>query len=766
VIDKLLELKGLGVLRDALPNGAVGLAKCTVIYGENGRGKTTLARLLTSLSTGDCTCLGPMQTIGYDASPCAGLLVSRSQYSLRRSSWTPQPLPSVVVFDSDFVRRNVYTGTSVNPGHRRNLCSFALGEEGVALADKVERLNDEIKGTTRKIGEVERGLSQLAGGLLTIDGFLELVEDPEIDARVAEAQKLVQAALDAGPLQTARVLTHLPNWSAPTPEDAEVLTQSLDGVATDAAEKTRRHVEERLGSGGEEWLRIGLRYLRDEHCPFCGQGITGSELVEAFRGYFGQAYAELRQRVDECAGRVEAACSELLLQQMRTVIAENEAAAEFWAKYLSVPELSSPLGGVDAAMSAARSGLLPAFQRKKADLLSPAEPDMPSEELQERLRSAVLSVEAYNQTVDQANETIERSKTAASTSSLREADSALKRLQLQQRRWEPEISGACTELLRLRQVRQEQEELKDEAKRGLYQYMSRTMVSYRAAVNGFLAKCSTAFKIAEMDVGFAGGEPRADFSIELFGYRASVASRATDGPHFDTMLSDGDRRTLAFAFFLARLDCDPSLAGRTVVLDDPVASLDTHRTSCTVEAITGLSRRCGQLIVLTHDPAFAMATSDALAEAGMGRGGQLSVLRLARDGEWSTICACDADELCKTVLERSIEVLEDFVCGPSHVAAIDAVKSIRPAVEGLLRLKYPREFRGARDFGAMANRIRDAAEGTRLHRLAGYVEELHAVCSYYATSYMHVERPHTQAVPGDAEALSWIERALELVDVL
>ncbi len=766
MIDKLLKLKGLGVFCDALPHGAVELAKCTVVYGENGRGKTTLSRLLASLSTGDCSVLGPMRTICCGASPRAELLVSQSHYSLRESSWSPQPLSSVLVFDSDFVKRNVYTGTSVGPDHRRNLCNFALGEKGVELANEVERLNEEIKGITHSIGSLQRSLEGLLTGVMTLDDFLRLPKDSEIDARIADTQKLMQAARDADVLRNRPTLQRLPDWSGPTSEQLSVLTRTIEDVAVDAVDRTRRHIQERLAAGGEEWLRTGLQYVRDERCPFCDQSIGDVQLIQCFRAYFSQAYAELRQAVHECATQVKAACSELLLEQMRRLTAENEAAAAFWGNYVAIPELGSPLGDVEAALVAIRSGLLPAFEQRKENLLVPVEPSTPIDWLSQMCDTAVTALQAYNERVDQANTAIEQVRATASADGLRDAESTLQRLQLQKRRWEPELSKLCIELTRLRGEKTERQTVKDKAKQDLDDYMSETMGDYRAAVNDFLGKCNAAFRIAKMDVGFAGGEPRADYSIDLFGYQASVAARATDGPHFDTMLSDGDRRTLAFAFFLARLNCDPSLTDRIVVLDDPVASLDTHRTSCTVEAIVNLAPRCGQLIVLTHDPAFAMAMSDALVAAGMAKGKRLSVLRLARDGDWSTICACDPDELCQTVLERSIRTLEEFRDGPSDVAAIDAVRCIRPAVEGLLRLKYPRELRGARDFGSMVARIREAAEESRLCRLRDCVDELHAVCSFYATRYMHVDRPHTQSVPGDKEVLSWVKRALNLLDSL
>mgnify|MGYP002682754772 CR=1 FL=1 len=61
-------------------------------------------------------------------------------------------------------------------------------------------------GAGEAIAQKLKELARTARGVRWYEQFLELVEDPEIDARVAEAQKLVQAALDAGiPLTTNQV---------------------------------------------------------------------------------------------------------------------------------------------------------------------------------------------------------------------------------------------------------------------------------------------------------------------------------------------------------------------------------------------------------------------------------------------------------------------------------------------------------------------------------------------------------------------------------
>ncbi len=79
-----------------------------------------------------------------------------------------------------------------------------------------------------------------------------------------------------------------------------------------------------------------------------------------------------------------------------------------------------------------------------------------------------------------------------------------------------------------------------------------------------------------------------------------------NGPSFRNTLSAGDRNTLALAFFFASLDRDPALADKIVVIDDPMTSLDEHRSLTTVHEMRQLHDRVSQMIVLSHSKPFLL----------------------------------------------------------------------------------------------------------------------------------------------------------------
>jgi hypothetical protein len=53
-------------------------------------------------------------------------------------------------------------------------------------------------------------------------------------------------------------------------------------------------------------------------------------------------------------------------------------------------------------------------------------------------------------------------------------------------------------------------------------------------------------------------------------------------------LSDSEKRTLAFAFFLAKLKNDDNLSQKIVILDDPFSSFDSNRREKTIQLFRDL----------------------------------------------------------------------------------------------------------------------------------------------------------------------------------
>ncbi len=107
MVERILEVKGLGVLEDALADEPMELGQSTVIYGDNGRGKSPLAALFRSLQSGDGERLKPRETLSSRESIGAVFAINGS-HELRGFRWTPGAYRDIEVFDAEFINQNVH----------------------------------------------------------------------------------------------------------------------------------------------------------------------------------------------------------------------------------------------------------------------------------------------------------------------------------------------------------------------------------------------------------------------------------------------------------------------------------------------------------------------------------------------------------------------------------------------------------------------------------------------------------------------------------
>ena len=73
--------------------------------------------------------------------------------------------------------------------------------------------------------------------------------------------------------------------------DDELLLGLPELAAEAAARVTAQMAKHGFHGEGEAWLSKGLERIVDEDCPFCGASVAGNALIEAYQGYFSEAYA-------------------------------------------------------------------------------------------------------------------------------------------------------------------------------------------------------------------------------------------------------------------------------------------------------------------------------------------------------------------------------------------------------------------------------------------------------------------------------------------
>ena len=150
-----------------------------------------------------------------------------------------------------------------------------------------------------------------------------------------------------------------------------------DLPALDAAALTRLHTHfQTLGAGGERWVADGIGRVAAnpdggvQACPFCGQDLAGSTLIEAYRAYFSAEYAALDQRVSAMISDVQRAHGAAVLAAFERSVRTAGERQRFWSSFTDVPPVELNTADISRDWQAAKDDVEAVLRAKKASPLS------------------------------------------------------------------------------------------------------------------------------------------------------------------------------------------------------------------------------------------------------------------------------------------------------------------------------------------------------------------------------------------------------------
>jgi wobble nucleotide-excising tRNase len=175
----------------------------TLIYGGNGRGKTTLCAVIRSLQLNDPKVIQRRKTFAANTDPDVGLLFDNGLSRFSAGTWSA-PQADLHIFDQQFVTENVHGGHQIDVEHRRNFYRIVVGPTGVALAEEVDRLDADATAKQSTITAEKKVLEQHLPAGMKLDAFLKLAADAAIDSKIEAAEKALKAVTDSAAISTRR----------------------------------------------------------------------------------------------------------------------------------------------------------------------------------------------------------------------------------------------------------------------------------------------------------------------------------------------------------------------------------------------------------------------------------------------------------------------------------------------------------------------------------------------------------------------------------
>lgn len=724
MINKVERLVSIGKYRNYNAAGQVNFKKLTLIYGDNGGGKTTLTSVFRSLTTNNPELIRSRISTNHTTAQAAQVSQIATPtnvfYTFGSGGWSAQ-LPNIEIFDIHFVNDNIYSGCDFSDGHRKQLHQFVVGAQGVAIQNQIEHNKNAKSASKQTQSTIETQLIQQVGNNLTsnlITSFLAIpaTQATDLDQLITAAETALANASANAIIQTLQPLSNLARITtginfASLIADLQATSQTIQNSVLENL--FSRHCQDLSANSlvePENWLQKGFAYVESKQvadepnisCPFCKQSLeSNSDVLSAYASKFNAAFNALIQRLQTHLLSLQNFNLEAAIQALRNVSQTNTERIASWSRHLPTT-IQSPVFNIiadEAQLRAEFQNLISSVQQK---IQNPtvAVAVTTATVFQTSGQSINSNIDSYNQIILTYNAAIATFRSSIQT--VATAQLEVDRLKRIKKRFETPIDALCRQLITEKQTLRGLETAYTQLSQQQQAAATAFFSTYQAQINHYLGNIfKTHFRIENV-VHVA---PRGRATQSQIGYKLTIDGKDISflpNQPFNAKecLSEGDKSTIALAFFLSKLDIDPNKADKKLIFDDPLSSLDTNRRTYTIGIIKSLFSQLKQVIVLSHNEFFLHEVGKDIAV------NQKCTLRITENfvTKASKIEVCDLDELVKIDYFKQIERLEAFRSSPDINLKDSVLGWLRNVLEAHLRFKFYKEIRsmnGHQTFGRL-----------------------------------------------------------------
>ncbi|MGC1291022.1 MAG: AAA family ATPase [Candidatus Acidiferrales bacterium] len=746
---------------DYVTAGALELRQYVLVYAENGRGKTTLAAILRSLATGDPLPIRERRRLAAAHPPQVVLHCSVGQTPavFENGAWN-RTFPEIVIFDDRFVDDNVYSGLSIEPRHRQNLHELVIGAQGVALSRRLQVLVQQIEEDNANLRLRAAAISSAIRGAFSVDEFCDLPTVEEIDAEIQLAERSLAAAQRQDAVRDTPGFDALGLPAFDVADLTEVLRLDLPNLDAVAAAHVQEHFRD-IGHEGEAWVADGMGRIGDgenarDICPFCAQDLRQSAIFGQYREYFSEAYTQLKQRISGVLTAVTIVHPRDLPGAFERALRVAAERRRFWSEFCDLPQVALETERLMEEWHSVRDGIMAILQAKQAAPLERMEIPGVLAVSMERFAADRRGVEVLNEQLQRANAEIMAVKQRAAIGDSGALLGELARLGATRVRHSAEVAVLCEEYLTARAAKALTEGLRGQAQGELERYRMDEFPNYQRAMNDYLTRFGAGYRVSRVAAVDTRGGPTCNYEVLINDVPVQISGGdELAEPAFRNTLSSGDRNALALAFFFTYIDRDPHPERKVVVIDDPVSSLDEHRSLTTVQELRRMGEHVSQLIILSHDKGFLSRIWLKIDSV------RCSAIRLERDGDGSNIVAWDVGSDLITAHDKNHALLRSYLGDGPDANSRAVAQALRPVLEAFLRTAYPEHFTcspGAmrRFIGHCRERLRGDSEILDLRD----TEELEDLVEYANLFHHDTNRGWQEVVINDGALRGFVERVL------
>ncbi|WP_158976942.1 AAA family ATPase [Cellulophaga sp. L1A9] len=761
MLDNINLIRNIGKFSSVDSGSQLNLQELALIYAENGRGKTTLASILRSLGSQDSLPIIQRKRLGGQGEPHVVITDSNSSRAVFQDGSWNETLFNILVFDDHFVTDNIYAGTNVETGHRQNLHELIIGAEGVALNARLQSIVSRIERHNQVLRE--RGAqitSQMRYGL-SVDQFCALQNSDSIDSDIEETERALSAGRKAAAIAQRNEFVPLaiPNFEMETL--GILLSRVLPDIEATALEQVQNHIDA-LGEGSESWVGDGVNMVNDgelEDCPFCQQDLNNSQIISLYQSFFNQEYLALKEEVASALANLRTNHRTEVLTAFERNVRRLSDDRQFWAEFIQVPELNIDTAAITQSWRSSFEAFQSLLNSKMESPLEIIRIDTETEEIisQYNLRRNALS--ALNTIFQEANQEVQRIKESSAASNISTLEADLNRLRAIKSRYTEDIILLCDNYTSEITLKNATEIERTEARAALDDYRNRVFPQYQEAINRYLGRFNAGYRLDNVSSVNNRGGSSCNYNVLIENIAVPISTSNDSEPSFKTTLSSGDRNALALAFFFASIEMNPSRESLIVIIDDPMTSLDDHRTLTTIQQIRELVPIVEQVIVLSHSKPFLCNLWTAAQNMPP------SSMKITRSGSSSTLSNWDVRADSITEHDRNYALVTDFIENGNDENERQIAFALRPMLEAFVRVTCPNIFPPGSLLGPFIGRCQQRENTPNQVFPEQKRVELRSLLDY-ANQFHHDTNPAWQTqIINDQELLGYSRRTISFINL-
>ena len=586
IIQRVAELKNAGVWKDFSAPRDLCLRPRTLIYGFNGSGKTTLSRVLSSIQRGTLEERLPNGTI---------FKIETSDGTSVTQDLTSNPFgKNLLVFNTDFISRNFKWDASSAEGiaylSERKVDARKEFDEIVpklqAAGQKTKEKEQAKTGADKELKDFKAQVARSIREVAPSRTYTQSYDARKIQAHYSNStfnpeKKLTDKELNekqgilsqSGPLPELSYSPSLPAGFAEWFGTAQGLLKQ--SISTIAMEEFEAH------SDALRWAEKGLRYHEERNlsdCLLCGNPFPEERRAQ-LRNLFDESWdAALKALQDSLVHGRE--YQQNLRENYKSIPQKTEVTADERGEFSeNRTNIEDALTQIDLCVTELLEGL----QARAANptKVVDAADALASFNLDDWLRNYIAIEEAMGIIVTKHNaaftnflsiqkdafERIEAHVLATNQSKWKELQKAISDAGAEHEEAQREETRLANRQLELSNDLRDHGVGADKMNELVWTYLGHNELRLVAKDNGY--------KVTRL-----GGESA-------------------------TELSEGERTAISFCYFLTQLAAEGRKVDDLVlVIDDPVSSLDTAARTHAYSLMTRMTKKCAQVVVLTHNTSF------------------------------------------------------------------------------------------------------------------------------------------------------------------